>query len=150
MEIEILKWLIGNMIMRSWRFQTPIVFVGLAFVLALYGLFSSSMVALISIVTTGAIVVFWRRFVLRTVSSDYNVRLETATDLIRMSAAKWSAVIFAVTYFGALVGCGLGYFLGGSWNTFALIVLFVGWTSRLPLIVAATDWELHRTDTYQS
>ena len=124
----------------------PVVLIGLAILLAFFDLLSSSVVAVIAILTTAAIAFLWRRFVFNNLSPDYEMRLETATDSVRLSATRWSAIIFVLTYVILLLSCGLGYFLGESWATFALIVLIVGYSAKLPYCAIATDWALHRTD----
>lgn len=135
------------MIRQTERFLIPAMLIGFAFLLAIVDWFSSSIVAVISILATIATVLLWRRFVLNNLSPDYVLRLEAATDSVQLSATRWSAIICVTTYMALLLSCGLGYFLGGSWATFALIVLIVGLNARLPWCAIATDRELHRFDT---
>ncbi len=135
-----------HVIKQTGQFLVPVVLIGLAILLAFFDLFSSSIVAVIAILTTVATAFLWRRFVFNNLSPDYDMRFETATDSVRRSATRWSAIIFALTYVILLLSCGLGYFLGESWATFALIVLIVGLSAKLPYCAIATDWVLHRID----
>ena len=132
---------------QSGRSFVPVALIGLAFFLAFLDLFSSSTVTMVSLIATVATTLLWRRFIFTKLSPDYEVRFEAATDSVRLSATRWSALIFALTYIVSILACGLGYFLGGSWSTFALIVLIVGIVSKMPWCAIATDWELHRVDT---
>jgi hypothetical protein len=128
---------------HQWsRLVVPILLIGVAFVLALLDLFSSSTVAMISLCTAFAINSLWRRSVLRGLSSDYAARFDAANNPVRL--ARWSVLIFSLTYSVCILACGLGFFLGGSWLTCALLVLMVAMISKLPLCAVATDWELHR------
>ena len=131
---------------QTGQFLVPVVLIGLALLLAFFDLFSSSVVAVIAILTTVATALLWRRFVFNNLSPDYEMRFETAIDSVRLSAARWSAIIFVLTYVISLLSCVLGYFLGESWTTFALIVLIVGLSSKLPYCAIVTDWALHRID----
>ncbi len=135
------------MFKQAGRFLTPVVLIGLALFLAFFDLFSSSIVVVISILTTVAVALFWRRFVFSNLSPDYEARFEAATDAVRLSATRWSAIIYVLTNIVLLLSCGLGYFLGGSWATFAMIMFIVGLNAKLPWCAIATDWELHRFDT---
>ena len=136
------------MVRQTEGFLIPAMVIGFAFVLAIFDLFSSPIVAVISILATVGAVLLWRRFVFASLSPDYEVRLETATDAVRLSAARWSAIIYVTTYVVLLLSCGLGYFLGGSWATFALITMIIGLNAKLPCAIV-TDWALHRFDTVQ-
>ena len=134
------------MIQQTGRFLTPVVVIAIAFVLAFFDSFSSPIVTVVSLLTTVVAALYWRRFVFNNLSPDYQVLFETATGPVRLSAIRWSATIFVSTYFILLLSCGLGYFLAGSWITFALIALLVGQISKIPLSAIATDWVLHRIE----
>lgn len=135
------------MISQSGRFLVPVVLIGLAMLLACFNLFSSTAVALIALLATIVIASLWRRFVFNKVSTDYEIRMEAATDSVRLSATRWTSIVFLLTYFILLVCFGLAYFLGESWVTFALIVMIVGLIAKVPYSVLATDWTLHRMDS---
>ena len=136
-----------HMIKQTGRFLVPVALIGLAMLLAFFDLFSSTVVTVIAVLITVATAFLWRRFVFNNLSPDYEMRLETATDSVRLSATRWSAIIFVLTYVILLLSCGLGYFLSESWATFALIVLIVGLNAKLPYCAIATDWALHRIDS---
>lgn len=132
---------------QNGRIFVPAVLIGLAFFFAFLDLFSWSTVSMVSLIATVAITLMWRRLIFTKLSPDYEVRFKAATDAVRLGATRWCALIFALTYIVLILACGLSYFLGGSWSTFALIVLFVGIGSKMPLCVIVTDLELHRIDT---
>ena len=86
------------MIKQTGRFLVPVALIGLAMLLAFFDLFSSTVVTVIAVLITVATAFLWRRFVFNNLSPDYEMRLETATDSVRLSATRWSAIIFVLTY----------------------------------------------------
>ena len=132
---------------QSKQFLVPIILIGLAFILSVLDLFSSSSITVISCIMTIAITLIWRRYVLNNLSADFEERFGNATVDIRLSASRWSALIYVLTYSVSILACGLGYFRGGSWITFAFLILMIGIIAKVPWSAILTDWELNRVDT---
>ncbi len=129
---------------KAARFLMPFFVIGVALVLAFLDSFSSPTLAFGSLIATIAITLLWRRWIFTKLSADYETRFETATDAVRLNAARWTAMIYGVTYSVSILACGFGYLRPGSWTTFALIILTIGMIAKVPWSLLATDWELHR------
>ena len=129
---------------KAARFLIPVFVIGVALVLAVLDSFSSPTIAYGSLIVMIAITLVWRRWIFTKLSADYEARFESATDAVRLNSARWTAMIYGLTYSVSILACGFGYLRPGSWTTFALITLTIGMIAKVPWSLLATDWELHR------
>lgn len=131
---------------QTSRLFLPLIVVGLAFVFAKLDWFSVPWISFTALILTIITSLFWRYIVVNQLSEDYNARFEAATFTVYMKAARWTALIFGLSYTVCIIGGVVYYFCDGSCRTFASILFIVGMITRAPLSLLATDWELHRFD----
>ena len=129
---------------KAARFLIPFIVIGVALFLAILDSFSSPTIACGSLIAMIGITFLWRRWIFTTLSTDYESKFDSATDAVKTNAARWTAMIYGITYSVSILACAFGYFFAGSWTTFALIILTICVIAKVPCSLLATDWELHR------